>query len=151
MQNDRRPKHCTSQFQTNAGIDEHHRGHKVIKQHRLDHSSLRASPLAVSCLPTGNGESNKRGARNTRGDQTVRCIQRHSEKSRSRYCRNKEQSDARDRFNYCRNAKQKFHKYFTERRPRLLFWTRTNVTPIASTEARSRFHPMPLLAASKGA
>ena len=151
MQNDRRPKHCTAEIQTNASVDEHHRGHKVIKQHRLDHSSRRAPPFALSCLPTGNGESNKRGARNTRGNQTVRCIQRHSEQRRSRYCRNKEQSDARDRFNYCRNAKQKFHKYFSERRPPLLFWTRANVTPIASTAARSRFHPMPLLSASRGA
>jgi hypothetical protein len=33
----------------------------------------------------------------------------------------------------------------------LLFWTRANVTPIASTAARSRFHPMPLLSASRGA
>ena len=151
MQNDRRPKQSTAKIQTNAGVDEHHRRHKVINQHRLDHSSHRAPTLAVSCSPAGNCESNKRGARNTRGDQTVRCIQRHSEQRRSRYCRNKEQSEARDRFNYCRNAKQKFHKYFTERRRRLLFFPRADVTPLASTAARSKFHPVPLLSASRGA
>jgi hypothetical protein len=59
MQNDRRPKQCTAQVQTNAGVHEHHRGRKVIKRHGLDDASRRAPAFAVSCLPTCDGQANK--------------------------------------------------------------------------------------------
>ena len=101
MQNDHRPKQRTAWFQMSAGIDEYHRGCKVVERHGLEDAGRRVPAFAVSCLHTCDGQGDKGHSGDAPRNQTSRCVKRRAQERRNRRVRYEKQGYAGNPFYYC--------------------------------------------------